>query len=138
MPHSILNIATNVHFTLLADFYNVCTELKHRPRSLHQIVHTCLDMVSGFEDLRLYTFFSRIAHPNLMTTYLTDDLQSLWLDSLFLPILYAEHKDKDRLLHPFSTLYRAAQANAFSYSTEHSSIDHKMYLFCQQLFKCFI
>src|SRR5208282_4777236 len=92
VSHGTLNIATNIHFTLPADFYNAHKELKHGPRSLHQIVHTCLGVVSGFEDLRLYAFFPRMAHPNQRTTYLTDDLQSLWLDGLFLPTLYAKHK----------------------------------------------
>jgi hypothetical protein len=137
-PHSMLNIATNVHFTLPADFYNARKELKHGPRSLHQIVHTCLGVVSGFEDLRLYAFFPRIAHPNLTTTYLTDDLQSLWLDGLFLPALYAEHEGEDGLLHPFPTSHRVAQANAFSHSAERSSIDREMHLSRQQLLKCFI
>lgn len=95
-------------------------------------------MVSGFEDLRLYAFFPRIAHPNLTTTYLTDDLQSLWLDGLFLPALYAEHEGEDGLLHPFPTSHKAAQANAFSHSAERSSTDREMHLSRQQLFKCFI
>jgi hypothetical protein len=137
-PHSILNITTNVHFTLPADFYNARQELKHGPRSLHQIVHTCLGIVSGFEDLMLYAFFPRIVHPNRTTTYLTDDQQSLWLDGLFLPALYAEHKGEDGLLHPFPTSHKVAQANAFSHSAERSSIHQDIHLPRQQLLRCFI
>jgi hypothetical protein len=95
-------------------------------------------VVSGFKDLRLYAFFPRIAHLNRMTTYLTDDLQSLWLDSLFLLALYAKHEGKEGLLQPFPTSHEIAQANAFSHTAKRSSIDREMHLSCQQLLKCFI
>jgi len=65
-------------------------------------------VVSGFEDLRLYAFFLQIAYPNRITIYLTDDLQSLWLDGLFLPALYAEHEGEEGLLQHFPTSHKAA------------------------------
>jgi hypothetical protein len=143
LSHNILNIASDLHFTLPADYYVTNKEtkqkrLKNGPRPLHQIVHYCLGIISGFEDLRLYAFFPRISHPNRTTTYLTNDQQRLWLNSVFLPALYAEHKGQDGVLQHFPTSYRVAQANALSHSTERTVFDHETHLSRQQLLRYFV
>jgi hypothetical protein len=143
LSHNILNIASDLHFTLPADHYitNKKTKqkrLKNGPRPLHQIVHCCLGIISGFEDLRLYAFFPRISHPNRTTTYLTNDEQRLWLNGVFLPALYAEHKGQDGVLQHFPTSYRVAQANALSHGTERTVFDHETQLSRQQLLRYFI
>jgi hypothetical protein len=143
LSHNILNIALDVHFTMPADFYitNKVTKekrLKNGPRPLHQIVHCCLGTISGFEGLRLYAFFPKISHPNRTTTYLRDDEKRLWLDSVFFPALYAEHKGEEGVLQHFPASHKVAQANALSHGTERTVFDHEMHLSRQQLLEYFI
>jgi hypothetical protein len=52
-PHPIMNIATNVYFTLLVDCYNDEGELECVEKSLHEIPYCCLREFSGFEALHL-------------------------------------------------------------------------------------
>jgi hypothetical protein len=78
IPHPIVNITTNVHFTLLVDCYNDEGELERVEKPLHKIPHCCLGEFSGFKALHLFAFFPKLAlHPNPTTTFLTDKQQSL-------------------------------------------------------------
>jgi hypothetical protein len=140
IPHPIMNIATNVHFTLPVDSYNKKGELESVQMPLQKIPHCCLSEIGGFKALYLYAFFPKLAlhHPNRTTTYLTDEQQDLWLDGVFLPALYAEHKGEDGLLQHFLASYKTAKANALSHSTERSTYDHKFHLSRQQLLSYFI
>ena len=136
--HRIMNIASDLHFTLPADAYNAYGGIERVRKPLHQIVHCCLGALGGFEGLLLYAFFPSVLHPNLKTTYLTNDLQSLWLDGLFLPALYRAHEGEDGLLQHFPASYAVAQANAISHSAERSSFDSDLQVSRTQLLKYFI
>ena len=139
IPHPVMNIASNVHFTLPVDCYNDEGELKRVEKSLHEIPHCCLGEFSGFEGLHLFAFFPKLAlHPERTTTFLTDEQQSLWVDSVFLPALYGEHEGEDGLLQHFPASYEAAKANALAHGTEQSTYDHGLHVVRQQLIRHFI
>jgi hypothetical protein len=105
--------------------------LKNRPRSLHQIVHCCLSVVA---DLRTYGCMpSSQRYPTLTGRLRTDDEKRLWLNSVFLPTLYAEHKGEERVLQHFPASYEVAQANALSHGTERTVFDYEMHISRQQL-----
>jgi hypothetical protein len=86
----------------------------------------------------MYAFFPSISHPNQTTTYLTDDLQGLWVDGIFLPALYRAHEGEDGLLQHFPASYAVAQANALSHGTERSTFDSDLQVSRTQLVKYFI
>jgi hypothetical protein len=134
-----MNIATNVRFTLPVDCYNDEGELERVERPLHKIPHCCLGEFSGFEAPHLFAFFPKLAlHPNRTTTFLTDKQQSLWVDGVFLPALYGEHRGEDGLLQHFLASYEAAKASALAHGTERSTYDHGLHLPRQQSIQHFI
>lgn len=53
IPHPIMNIATDVHFTLPVDSYDKRGALERVQTPLHHIPHCCLGEFSGFEGLFL-------------------------------------------------------------------------------------
>jgi hypothetical protein len=124
IPHCIMNIASDLHFTLLVDSYNEKGRLKQEQTPLHKIPHCCLGEFNAFEGLFLYAFFPKLAlHAERKTTFLTDEQQSDWLDSVFLPALYAEHKGEDGLLQHLPTSYESAKATALAHSTEQATCE---------------
>jgi hypothetical protein len=81
IPHPIMNITTNVHFTLPVDSYNDDSELVQVQKPLHKIPHRCLYEIDGFKALHLFVFPPKLAlHLDRTTMLLTDKQQSLWVD----------------------------------------------------------
>jgi hypothetical protein len=55
-----MNIATNLHLTLLVDSYDKAGVLSSTQKPLHQIPHCCLGSIGGFKGLTLYAYFPNI------------------------------------------------------------------------------
>lgn len=87
--HSILNLASDIHFGLRVPVYNSRGVLTQKYTPLHKVPHYCFGTLIGMDSVSILVFFPalHLESDHEHSTYLSGQDEQLWFDAILGPAI---------------------------------------------------